>query len=521
MKSIFYNAFILSVVALGFFLRFSIYQAGHELWLDEANTAHKICAYDLGKISRLDSSSYDQMHAYPIGFMATIKMLVKQKGPFENVLRLFPFLCSLTALVFFWRWSLQLFPTAYRLPAVLLFSVSTSILAHSSELKPYASDMLSVILVSYLFFKHSQGARPLREIILFGLIGLVVILLSFPGIFVLFMSAGMLLLKDIFQKNWKTAKIWGGLLTAWGIGFICYFFLSLRFFLGDQRLFESWAGSFFPWSASIYKMLEWTFLCWKTILAHSGSEPLASAILGIMGIWLLFRKDLNALLIFIAPFLSVLILSILHLYPIHDRTTTFLAPYLIILMTYGAISLFEKPGGGIKKTAGLILLAVVITSSVIPLKNYRSIGANSQNIREMVPYLYSHFEAGDGLMMNDSAKHGFNYYSRFRNDTLPVTRIYLTYDRLETVDKSRCLALLETPSERFYAMCDPSLEERKGKAPDDYSHRPKRLWLLLSHYQQEVKDFLVTFLTGSDYILEETVQKENTFLLLFKRKNAP
>jgi hypothetical protein len=348
-----------------------------------------------------------------------------------------------------------------------------------------------------------------------------VILLSFPGIFVLFMSAGLLFLKGIFQKKWKDAKIWGGLLIVWGIGFICYFLLSLRFFLGDQRLFESWANSFFPWPANINRILEWTFLCWKTILTHSGSNPLASAILAVMGSWLLFRKDLNALLIFTAPFLSVFILSILHLYPIHDRTTTFLAPYLIILMTYGFVSLFKNPGNRIKKNTGFILLAVVIASSVIPLKNYRSIGSNSQNIREMIPYLYRHFEAGDGLMMNDSAKHGFNYYSRFRNDTLPIAGIYLTYDRLETVDKSRCLALLETPSERFYAMCDPSLEQREGKAPDDYAHRPRRLWLLLSHYQQEVKDFLIAFLTGSDYTLEETIQKENTFLLLFKRTNTP
>ncbi len=508
----------LILIGAGFFLRLSIYQAGHELWLDEANTARKVCAFNLSEIAQLKGSSYHTMHSYPIGFMTVLKVFVNFFGPYESVLRIFPFLSSLAAIVIFWKLTRRLFLGSFFLLPLVLFCVNPSILEHSSELKPYASDVLTTLILTFLFMNYCKKTTSAKDFLVFSGIGLIMILSSFPAIFILFGSAGLLLIDGTVRKNWQMVRLWSSLLISWGSGLYAYYSLSLKFFIGDNRLFESWSSSFFPWSASISENLYWILNSLETILNYLTCPAAFALGLCLLGIIALFKKDRGTALLILSPFLTVFFLSFLKRYPLHERTVTFLAPYLIILFSAGleSLTLKFKTRSRAFRLFGASLIVYALCVSMTPLSHFQNIGAHPEDMRELLQHLDKNFSSStDDFIVNDSGSYAFNYYSRFLLQTFPAENIFVSSDLLGEKNGNLSLVLQSAASKNLLVMDLPVRNDLNGSKT---KKGRDRVWVLLSHYKEEVRIFLTDFFEQNDYVLKETSAQEGSLLLLFVQK---
>ncbi len=511
-----YGLCALLLITLGFFLRLSIYQADHGLWLDEANTAQKIYIYDLSKIAQIKGSPYSTGHAYPIGFMAALKVSVLIFGTFNLVLRLFPVLCSLTAILLFWKLGGPLFPKPLALLPLLLFCTNTTILQHSSELKPYASDVLAVIILLNLFIKYSQRKYLFKDAAFFSAAGFIVIYFSFPAIPILLASAGILFIDDIRRKKWDTARMWGGLLTVWGVGLSIFYLYSLRFVMKETQLFQYWAPNFFPWSSDPFENLRWIASSTGILMNHLQCPQLITFLFIALGLFVVFKKNYRIGLLLCVPLCTVFLLAIFKFYPLHGRTTTFLIPNLILVFSYGMSFFFIKEASLIRKILGTIALITVLITAFVPLRKLSSIGAHSEDMRMLLQYLHKNFvESTDGLVINNNGHYTFTYYSHFFAPVPSLTNVYVACDSVEHVKERRCVGLVNSGNGGLSLMCLP-FPEIQNNTTD--GQKKERFWILLSHYQPQLKDFLNEFFEQAGYVLKETTQQEENFLLLYMKQ---
>jgi hypothetical protein len=167
-------------VVLGVLLRLVRYAMHYPLWWDEAFVSVNFLKRDY--LDLLRPLDYSQVS--PILFLWAELTVVKLLGFTEWTLRLFPLLCSVASVVFFRHLAGRVVRGLPLLLAVAIFAVSYHPIRYAAEVKPYASDLLSALLILLAAVEWWREPRRVRWLWFLAAISPIALALSHPAIFV-------------------------------------------------------------------------------------------------------------------------------------------------------------------------------------------------------------------------------------------------------------------------------------------------------------------------------------------------
>ena len=252
------------------------------------------------------------------------------------VLRALPFLASCVSLLLMVPIAKRCLPRASVPWALLLFACSEQLLWHAIEAKPYAIDVFTATLLTFIYCTHQSNEKLSRELLLYALLAPFLIFLTYPACF---LYGGVLIASLI--KVWHARRLRPWFLYGALSLLVLVSFAALA--LGpakaqrDTAMESCWIGHFpnwqRPWMIPIWLIgntFEVVRYCWKPF----GQMLLPLAIVGGFS---LHRKKLHLLLIVLAlPILLTVVASLLQAYPYGpSRVVIFLAPAWTILIALG------------------------------------------------------------------------------------------------------------------------------------------------------------------------------------------
>ncbi|HKM54338.1 MAG TPA: glycosyltransferase family 39 protein [Isosphaeraceae bacterium] len=361
-------------LVLGAALRLVRYAQNLPLWSDECFLAANFIGRDyLGLVKPLENGQIA-----PILFLWIERFVLDLLGFSEWSLRLFPLLCGLASLVLFWHLARQVLagqPVALAL-AVGIMAVSVHPIRHAADAKPYASDLLTALML--LTPAVHWLRRPGQLGWLWLLTGLVPIALglSNPAVFV----AGGIGLAIVGQvRRLASWKCW---LAFASYGLVMTAAFGLLFSLVGQpqspQVLEGlrtyWAPAFPPFS-SVWKLAAWL------VSMHTGSAfaypgggarggSSATFLACVVGAAVLARRGHGSVLACLLwPFALAFIAAGLRLYPYGSeaRLMQYAAPSICLLCGLGAVTTLECLGN-LRLRRNLLRLAVLglVVCGIVP-----------------------------------------------------------------------------------------------------------------------------------------------------------
>src|SRR5262249_15150765 len=182
----------------------------------------------------------------PVGWLLLEKLSISAFGDSERAFRLFPFLAGLASVFVFWRVALRFVGREAALLAMAFFAVLGSLIFYSAETKPYSFDVLTALVMLWLF-DRVYTSRRFRDWLVFAVVGVVAPWFSHPSVFVLAATGSLLLLSTILRRDWRMTALTVGAIVAWTASFGVEYVKSIRQFgalaTGAQAASTSEGGS--------------------------------------------------------------------------------------------------------------------------------------------------------------------------------------------------------------------------------------------------------------------------------------
>lgn len=404
------RAAILFLLVLGVFLRVTEYLDNRSLWYDEARVANQLIDLDIGRM--FDPSRTNL--GYPLGFLCIEKLLITALGHTEPVLRIFPLLFGIAALVLF-PWLVKKSPLtkAGQIIAVFIFAVSFELIYFSAEAKPYTLDVvISILLLGFFFDVYKKPFQKI-SVAKSALLACLILLFSYRAAFVVF-GAGLPLLAYFFFK--KDTEKYKPLLTLnlilTGV-FVSYYLFAIRPFMTVHNLTD-WEEvySFTPPVLSL-EFVRWLIvdMPFHLVFGLKFQKVLASLFLvvGIVDVW---KKGAVPALILSGPIALTVVASCFH-YPLYDRLILFLHPGLIILITAGVFRVCSAQNTKMKILLISACLFFLMKDGIYYTYQQFSSPWAQQEIKPVLDYIRKGKKPGDKIFVDYTAKDAFIYYSRF------------------------------------------------------------------------------------------------------------
>ncbi len=338
---------------LGIFVRLIRWGQRFELSLDE----FMLCANFTSRSfsSLLQPLDYEQVA--PVPFLWIELAVTRLLGFSEWSLRLFPLLCGIAALLLFRHIAGRLLTGLPLVMAVGVFSVSKSLIGHSADVKPYASDLLcSLLLIACAVEWTRQRSRSTWLWVLTAVTPLLVVS-SFPAVFVAGGIALGLMPTLCFREGlgWKNRA--AGLLfcitlsSSFLLNYACV--VRHQYSAARQFMTSYWEQAFPPWQTPT-ELPGWLLdvHTGDTLFAHPVGGPnggsSATLLCFLVGCGCLIRQRQFILLgMLLGPFALNLLAAGLHTYPYggHIRLVQHLAPAICLLSALGLGEVLSKISG--------------------------------------------------------------------------------------------------------------------------------------------------------------------------------
>lgn len=408
-----YLSLLFLIMGIGFLLRVVQYVDNRSLWFDEVVVVHKISHNSMGDL--VNGYSPEKSLAYPVGFLAVEKLLISLFGDHEMIVRFFPFLCGVGAIVLFYFLSIQLLEKKTRLLAVALFAFSWPLIYFSVETKPYSSDVFFTLLL-YVVSVHktfSGSGLDKKSLVAFLLIGSLSILFSSPAVFV-FISMGLVLMVKFLREKKEPLRdmlIAGGIFL--GIFLFVYYKLVLASFIHDESCQKFWQIGFFPDLRLVGSYLS---SLWKTFFNLCNYSVRfyfvwLAGVFYLLGTWSLYQRNQIAYFMLFSPVLVTFIATTGQLYPFHSRLVLFLVPSCIIVISEG-LACFSDMVAKINRGVGALLLAALFVNPVSYGSKTLTQPILVEEIRPAIKYIQDNFEKGDMIYVYSKDRHAFEYYKK-------------------------------------------------------------------------------------------------------------
>ncbi|MDJ1499733.1 glycosyltransferase family 39 protein [Xanthocytophaga agilis] len=434
-----------SIIFIGCFLAIFQFLYNRSLWYDEAMLAVNIVSKDFNQLLK----PLDKDQVAPIGFLFVEKINTLIFGNNEYALRLFPLLCFLASIPFYYLFTYKLTnDQKIALAATTFFSISFFLIKYSDEVKQYSTDVFFCVLI-YHTTLHFQSDKA-KSFIVYTLTGCIAVWFSNVSVIILFTCGLYIMHQEIYKKRQFRSMI---PIVFWTASFATYYLLFIHNHPTQKLMVTFWKDAFLPlnpFSKNFYIFLFNTVKgIYSELISYFPLWPIP-CILSTTGIWFLLKKK-NCIILYLLlfPLFTHLLLSGLKLYPFFNRLVLYLVPLLILLYILSLCEVFEWINASYKKLPEwLLLVPIVIILGPLAVK----FPFTKEEINKTLDYVKAHSKTNDHIYVYTGAIPGLEFYQKTRRDTLTNPLIYGTNHRDQN------------------AAYDAELTKLKGK-----------VWLIFSH----------------------------------------
>jgi len=481
------------IIAFGVALRSIQYLSNRSIWADEAVLALNIV--NRSYLELMQPLDYDQ--GAPIGFLMVEKLAVQILGNNEYALRLFPFVCGVGSLFFFYKLGKKLIPKSASIISLTLFSSLGYLVYYSAEVKQYSSDV-AIALFLYLFLLPLlQQKLNWGQIVKYSLVGGIAIWFSHPSIFILASIGGSALLINFWQKDLNKIKQLLLIYSTWVLSFVIFYFLSLRNLTGNETLTTSWGNGFPSSPFDIIWMLDAFGKFFHKPLGFSkwvDGLAIVAFLVGCISCWLSRKKNF---LVLLTPLFMTFLASFLHQYPFQSRLVLFLTPFVIFLMAEGGIYILTKSKSRYIKIISILLIILLLRQPLMKAIDLIEKPLNSSEIKPVLSYIKEHQQPEDILYIYQRGIYQFQYYAEKYG--YQEGDYIIGVDDLDQYDGKK---LSITEKKRY----EKDLDKLRGN---------KRVWLLFSHNHISAEKRFLNYYLNQIGMRIDTFKQPGSYVYLY------
>ena len=407
----------IAFLCVGVGLRVMQYAANTSQWLDEVMLSWSV-------IHRAFLELLTRPLAYgqsaPPGFLAAQRLAIVLFGTSDLALRLVPSACSVGALFVYFRLAKLTLPGIGRPIAMALFATGAPLILYAGQAKQYSSDVAVAAILLLVVVQSWQAGIDRRRARLLALAGFVAVWFSNSAPLLL-SGAALALLWPFASARAARQEEWSRLVPVaaiWAIASGASLWLARSNVSAAMRqtLVNYWSDGFMPMPPWRMAALVWPLQAFSRIFGGVESAGLwypanrLYAVISLLGLASICRRDRRLGLLLIAPFLVTLLAATAHLYPFRDRLALFLLPSALLGLAEGIRVIAELAGRKIK-----LLAPAAVAVCMLPIL-YRSMSAlppyQSENIKPVLSHLRSQLQPSDTLYVYHGAGIAFAYYAQ-------------------------------------------------------------------------------------------------------------
>lgn len=353
-------------IAIGLVLRGVQYAAGASLWLDEIALVKAIESNNLFDLL-VQPLPFDQLA--PKGFLFVEKLVSLAFGASDYALRLFPFVCSLAALLAFARLAAIVLPGAGAGVAMLLFAMAAPLVSFSAIVKQYSSDVTAAILLTLLACELAMRPLNARKAWFLAIAGAVLPWFS-QGVALVVAGVALPILVRAGRPDaqWRSRALIVGIWVASALAMTAVAVASMSAET-RQYMHAFWAGGFPPGSFAGAFAAAWPWQNVRLLFGFGAQASLAYpfapayATLATIGCGVLWVRQRRTAAILIGPIIATLGAAVVGQYPFMDRLILFLVPALILAIAAAVAALYEYVARYSQPTAVLVAACLVLPTA--------------------------------------------------------------------------------------------------------------------------------------------------------------
>jgi hypothetical protein len=415
------DRWLIWLTVVGVALRVWQYVGNPSLWMDELLLTRNI----------LDRSSWALMagpladyQVAPRGFLLTEKVVLAALGPSEYGLRLFPFLCSVVGLIAFWRVARRVLDGFAPAIALALFATAAPLIAYTSQVKQYSTDVAVAVLLLWLALGLEGSAVSTRRALWSGFAGMIAVWFSQPAVFVLAGLGASLALRAWPHRSSADGRrlaALGPTLALWSASALASILAGLAGTGPATRdaLRQYWAAGFPPAPPGLALEMRWPFHQVKDLLGSGWASSLGYLYPGIfvafilVGYLVLWRRRPGATMLIVAPVGVALAAAAANQYPFSDRLILFLVPGFLLAIAAG-IEWIRERASSILGGFGLIVALPPIALALIPVLTTLPV-YQFENVKPVLSHLQARWRSDDRLYVYYAARPAMSFYgTRYR-----------------------------------------------------------------------------------------------------------
>ena len=338
---------LIVVFIIGILIRVVQYLGGISYWMDELFNVVNLENMSMSELLTTQPE-YNQVVA-PGYYLVQKGLLLLVGQSSELLLRLYPVICSITALFLLYKITARYLKGLYLVITMALICTALGSWFYGTSAKPYAVELMYIVFITLSLLRMQEGPLKKWQYLLVGLIGGFG---TFSSLICTAFLAGAVpyLFWTASKENKKlnlvlTSSLWilGGVLT------VLYTLMALdptvKDAMGDTHAYgfpPSSIAEFPLWVWSSFYEVMFYFLAITFPIPFINIISTLLLILGLLGIYALLKKDLKRgvlLALFIAMNFS---LALLYILPLTSRYGPATFWVFIIFAMYGLAFLREK-----------------------------------------------------------------------------------------------------------------------------------------------------------------------------------
>lgn len=400
------------IICLGIYFRINQYLQNRSLWLDECFFAYSVFNNEL--LNNLQFQKYHQCS--PIGFIFIEKIITLLIDHSEYSLRLFPLVCGIASILFFYKLLNYFYKGIAVYIPLLLFCFSRQLVYYSSEAKQYSSDVLFTIILIILGLKLQQSNTSKRTKVLIMLLSFISVFFSLTSVFTLAAITIFFLLRYLYQKEStnKTENIIFSL--GWIISSLVYLISKEELYLKNTYLHQYWQNGYITENASAINIFRDAFYF---IGFRNFNLDFSVFVIGLIAI-VVRRKIIGVYLS--TPFFLLTICSFLKLYPATGRLILFITPIIYLIIAESISFIISSRFKFIKIWGYCLVLFFTLSPTLLFITEINSPLMRREDIKKCLEYINKEKRLDDIVYLQHFSQYCFKYYAKdfkFNDDFTP------------------------------------------------------------------------------------------------------
>jgi hypothetical protein len=410
------NRLILALLVLGVGLRVGQYLADTSLWVDDIPVVRNV----------LDRSAWtllsvplDYGQVAPKGFLLAEKLTAMTLGASDYALKFFPLFCSLVALVAFWRVAGLVLDEWGAALALALFVAAGPLIAFTSQVKQYSTDVAIAVLLLWLALDLERGVVSRRRSLWAGMAGAAAVWFSQPAVLVLAGLGVVLALRAWPVRNQirdRRLVSLGPILALWAASALAATLAGLASMTPETRdyMHSYWAAGFAPWPATLGLEIRWPVRELKGLFGPGWSAslaypfPLLYLALAAFGFFTFNRRRAGAWALVLAPIAVALAAAAAHQYPFSDRLILFLLPSFFLAIASSIEWIREHlstVSGSLGWVASMLLVGPALYPVLVMPPAYRN-----EDMKPVLAFVQTRRQPGDLVYVYYGAEPSVSFY---------------------------------------------------------------------------------------------------------------